>query len=228
MRIAALALMLLLVSASAPDERTYMVTGFDRVRVEGPFTVEIVTGAPRATAAGAPLALDRLGIRVEGSTLVINAGTIGWETGNRARIEAPRITISVPALRGVAINGGARVRIAEMKGARVDLSLNGGGEILVGNIRADALGALLTGGGGLSLSGTAGQVRVRSYGAGSVDAGGLTANDAVLISESSGEMRMAVRYTARVMALGSGRVSVSGQPECKVSGTGPVECGTAR
>ena len=69
MRLAALAF-LLLTAASAPDDaRRYMVTGFDRIRVNGPFAVEVVPGSPTASAEGDPLTLDRLSVRVEGSTM---------------------------------------------------------------------------------------------------------------------------------------------------------------
>lgn len=220
-----LAPLLLLVSAAPPaDEKRFVVTSFDRVRVDGPFVVEIVPGSPGARASGDARALDHVAVRVDGGTLIVNTGTIGWAL--RA-VEAPgtvRVTISVPALTGLAIRGGAQVEVAEMRGGRVDLGLNGAGSIVVKAVRADDLFVTLTGTGAITLAGTAARARVQSFGQGSVDAEALTAGDAVLRGESSGDVRMRVRYNAQISSRGTGMVSALGQPACKVTGSGPVEC----
>jgi len=220
-----LAPLLLLAAAPAPqDERAFMFTGFDRLRVDGPFTVEVETGSPGATASGDPRALDRLSLRVEGATLIVNIGTTGWELRAGESAGSARIRIRTTSLRGVLTNGGANVHVAEMRAPRVDLALNGGGAITVDRVQADDTNISLIGTGAVTLGGTTLKGRIRAYGAGSVDASALTANEATLISETSGEIAMKVRYTARVMALGAGRVRVTGQPQCTVSGPGPVEC----
>ncbi len=220
-----LAPLLLLAAAPAPqDERAYMFTGFDRLRVDGPFTVDVETGSPGATATGDPRALDRLSLRVEGGTLVVNTGTTGWELRAGESAAGTKIRIRTTSLRSVLVNGGANVHIAEMRVPRVDIALNGGGAIHVDRVQADDTNVSLIGTGAITLGGATLKGRVRAHGAGSVDASALTANEATLISETSGEVRMKVRYTARVMALGAGLVGVTGQPECTVSGPGPVEC----
>ena len=227
MRWLALAPLPMLFAAAAPaDERDFMVTGFDRLRVDGPFEVEVVPGSPGAVATGDARALDRVALRVEGSTLIVNAGTRGWDLRAGEGAGGVQVRVTVPSLRGVQMNGGARVRVAEMEGARVDLGLNGAGSLDVGRVEADDLNVALTGTGAIAIGGgSAGRARVRSYGAGSVDAAGLTAREATLISESSGEISMTVRYTARATALGSGGVHVLGKPECTLRGPGPIECG---
>ena len=224
MRWLLLAPLLILAAAAPDDERRYMVTGFDRLRVDGPFVVEVVAGSPGATAEGDAKALDRLRIRVEGSTLIVSTGTTGWELRSGERAGSTRIRVSVPSLRAVLLNGGARVTVGEMDAARVDLGLNGAATLTVGAIRTENLHATLTGTGAMTIAGTAGKARVRLYGAGSIDASRLTAREATLISESTGSLSMAVRYTAQVLALGAGTVSVTGNPECTIRGPGPVEC----
>ncbi|HEX8300790.1 head GIN domain-containing protein [Sphingomonas sp.] len=221
-----LAPLLTLVSAAAPaSEKRFMVTGFDRLRVDGPFRVEVLPGSPRAVASGDAKALDHIAIRVDGSTLVVNMGTVAWKLRAIEAPEAVTITVYVPLLRTLTVNGGASVKVAEMRGGRVDLGLNGAGAIQVSAIRADDLNVTLTGTGEVTLAGATARARVRSYGAGSVAAEGLTAGDAVLIAESSGNLTMRVRYTAQVSALGVGAVAVLGNPKCRVSGAGPVACG---
>ncbi|RYE03607.1 MAG: DUF2807 domain-containing protein [Sphingomonadales bacterium] len=211
--------------AGAPaEDKNFMVTGFDRVRIEGPFQVELRAGSPGAVASGDPRAIAHVAVRVEGSTLIINGGTSGWKL--RA-VEAPgsaRIIVSTPVLRGLAVSGGAMVRVAEMRGARVDLGLTGGGAIEVTAMRADDLGVTLIGDGTITLAGSAVQARLRSYGKGSIEASGLTAGDATLSAQSSGSLSIAVRYTASINATGTGTVTVLGSPRCRVTGPGPVAC----
>jgi hypothetical protein len=128
----------------------------------------------------------------------------------------------------VLVNGGGRVRIAEMRGARVDVALNGAGSLDVGAVQADEANVSLTGTGALTLGGKAGKARLRAYGAGSIDAGGFTANDAILVAETSGNMRVGIRYTAQISAMGAGSVQIVGAPECRVHGPGPVDCGAGK
>lgn len=74
-RLALVPLLLLGTAAAPADERVVMVTGFDRLRIDGPFAVEVVPGAPGVTLTGERAALDRVGVRVEAGTLIVNAGT---------------------------------------------------------------------------------------------------------------------------------------------------------
>lgn len=224
MRRLALAPLFLLTAASAPAERSFIVGSFERLRVDGPFDVTVVTGSPNASASGDPRALEQVSVRVDGSTLFVGAGALG--AGQRAA--SAKITISVPALRAVLLNGAGRVRIAEMRGDRVDLALNGAGALDVRTVQADEASVSLTGTGALTLGGKAGKARLRIYGAGSIDAGGFTANEATIVSQSSGELRVGVRYTAQIMAMGAGGIGIIGAPECRVSGPGPVDCGTGK
>lgn len=227
MRSLLLAPLLLLTAAAPAQERGFMVGSFERLRVDGPFEVEVVTGPPRAVATGDRVALDQVTVRVNGDTLVVSAGPLAW--AGRRGTTLPRLRVSVPALRGATLNGGARVRVAEMRGGRVELMLAGAGSLDVGGIKADDLIVSLTGTGVITLAGTAARVRMRNYGAGSIDAAALTAGDANLTSESAGTIRIDARYTARATALGSGGISITGKPECILRGPGPMECpGTIR
>src|SRR5512139_622850 len=78
--LALLVLASLPVAAATPAaERTYSVSGFDRVRIDGPYRVDLRTNvAPYAKARGAPVSLDGVSIKVEGRTLVIRSGGGGW------------------------------------------------------------------------------------------------------------------------------------------------------
>jgi hypothetical protein len=221
----ALAPLLLLLGAAAPgDERVVMVTGFDRLRVDGPFTVDVVPGSPGVTISGDRAAIDKVGVRVEAGTLVINSGTDGWQTAAGKTAGGARIRIAVPGLRVAQTNGGTVLRIAALVGNRIDLSLNGGGRIDVARVDAQDLSVTLAGDGVVALAGTTLHLRARLYGSTSLDAEKLTSADAVLVSGSSGPLIVGVRYNSRVSATSSGAVRVIGNGKCAVVGQGPVEC----
>ena len=224
MRWFALLFSLLLTASAAPQEKVFLVTGFERVRVDGPFTVEMLRGPNHAKAEGDSKLLDRLDIHVDGGTLVVGAGSQGWSLARGEVAGSPKITLTTPALRGLLVNGGGQVRAADMRGARVDVSVNGSGTIEVAALQSDDLALTLTGTGRIVAAGTSRRARVRSNGAGVIDAGGLAVGDGTIVAESSGETRIGMRYTVRVFALGVGGVSILGTPECRISGPGPVEC----
>src|SRR5438874_5571173 len=70
----------LTVTASAgAATRNFGITSFDKIRVEGPFKVRLVTGvAPFARASGSPQAIDRVAIDVRGNTLVVHSNLSSW------------------------------------------------------------------------------------------------------------------------------------------------------
>lgn len=219
--LALLPLLLTLAAAAPPDQRKLLVTSFDRLRVEGQVEVELSPGSPGAVATGDRAALDALSVRVDAGTLVVRHGT-----GSGG---VPHVRLTAPAVRAVQVNGGGRVRIAQVRGDRVDLTVNGGGTLEVADVAAHDLALTLSGTGMITAAGKAERVRARSFGAGSIDAARLTAGEAVLVSQSSGDISVAARYTARATALGTGAIRIGGRPECHVSGSGPVECaGTTR
>ncbi|UYY57461.1 GIN domain-containing protein [Sphingomonas sp. S2-65] len=220
MRILALAPLLTLAAAAPAEQRSYMITSFDRLRVEGPFEVEVVAGSPRAAAIGDRRTLDALSIRVDAGTLVVNTGV----TGGARSAGLAKIRIGAPALRAVTITGGAKVRIAELRASRLDLAVNALGTLDVASLLADDVRATLTGEGAMSLAGASARLRVRNLGTGSFDAAALTAEDADLVAQGDGGIRVGVRYTARATALGTGAILVSGHPRCTTSGPGPVTC----
>lgn len=218
-----LLIVLLLLTGAAPgQERRFMVGGFERLRVDGPFEVEVVPGVPGAVAIGERAALDQVTVRSSDNILVVSGGPLSW--AGRKGATLPKVRVFARSLRGVALNGGAKVRVAEMHGAQVELLQSGPGSLEVASIRADELNANLTGTGPVTLAGTAGRVRIRNYGTGSIDASALVAGDASLNSGSSGDIRIHVRFTARATALGSGGISITGKPECILRGSGPMEC----
>lgn len=211
-------------SAPAPEERRILLTGFDRIRVDGPFEVRVIPGPPSATVTGDRRAVERISLRNQGNVLVVGVSTQSWE-GWRGKEGAASVTVTVPRLRAANINGGGKLHIATIAGQRVDLGINGAGSLTVASVTADQLVATLTGTGIIKLdAGTVRTARFMSYGAGSIDAAGVAVNDLTVHSQSAGDSRFTARFTANVSALGTGAVRVEGNATCRLAGPGPASC----
>ncbi|MEZ0497760.1 GIN domain-containing protein [Sphingomonas sp. IW22] len=222
----ALAALTLAAAPAAADERRAMVTAFDRVRVEGPFAVDISTGAsPAAIATGASRALDGVEMRVEDRTLIVRGSVNdagGWPG---ERLQRPTIRVTTLSLGGVTVMGAGRVRIDTMRSADVAIRLTGSGQIEVADIQADRLEASVVGSGALRLSGTALTANMLNNGVGTIEAAGLSVRDLTLQSESGGDSRAHATRTANATALGMGGITITGPAACTRAGPGTISCG---
>ncbi len=228
-----LVLLLLLLPAATPAaQRSFAVGSFERVRIDGPFEVHIVTGgSPGARVEGDQALVDQLDIAVSGDTLIVRAGANGWgERPFNAPTRVPVVTLTTPRLTNAIVVAGARVSIGRMIGQRVEVSLAGAGSLDVAAVETDQLNATMIGAGALTIGGRAQRSRLLLTGAGSIDAPGLTTNDLIVRVEGNGELRTTARYTAQVTSTGLGKVTVLGQAKCTVRANagGPVVCGVKR
>lgn len=213
-------------AAASAEERRVMVTSFDRVRVEGPFAVEIRTGAsPAATAKGSRRALDSVDIRLEDRALVVRTSPDGWGGWPDDRTEAPTVLITTPRLTALSVSGSGSASVDAMRGADVSVGLTGSGRVDVKRIEADRLEAVLAGSGALMLGGSARTARMTNTGVGTIDAQALSVRDLTLQSESAGDSSARATQTANVTAIGTGGVTVAGPAACARSGPGPINCG---
>jgi hypothetical protein len=208
------------------DERSFMVTGFERIRVDGPYTVRVTTGGSAgARATGERDALDRVSIRSEGGLLVVgssaNTTARPW---NGPRAAPLTIEVRVPRLFSARVFGGT-LAIDRMTGPRIDLSVSGAGMISVEAIDAERLDAAVVGTGKLSLAGRARDARFLANGPGTIEADRLDATTLAVNAQGLGEGRFAARNTANVSASGGGTISVAGAATCTVRGNAAVACG---
>lgn len=210
------------------EERRAMVTGFDSIRVDGPFRVTVTTGTgarPSATASGSPRALDGVDMRVQDRTLVIGASTGGWGGWPGDRIEQASIVVTSPRITALSLTGGGQITLDRMQAADGTVHLTGSGGIEVGTIDADRLDARIVGSGSLTLGGEARQATFSNTGTGAIIAGGLVVRDLTARSESAGDSRFTATRSATVSALGLGAVVVAGGAPCTATGPGPIRCG---
>ncbi len=222
------ALAILFVVPAHAAERRYTVTDFDRIRVEGPFVVTMVTGKPpSAVASGSGQALERVSIDVQGRTLRISPNRSAW--GGYPGESSGRVEIAVSGheLRAASVNGSGRLAVDEVEAMRFDIAVTGSGTLSVGRVEADRLFVSLLGSGGISLAGKVESLTAAISGSGDLDAGGLTAEQAEITADTAGTIAVIVIETAEVTATGSGDTSIHGSPSCdvKARGVGAVLCG---
>lgn len=206
--------------------RTLSVGSFERVRVEGPFEVRLVTAkAPRAVVTGPTRAVDSLVIDVQGGTLTVRARALASGEAPSPAARQLIVELATPLLRSGSVRGGGRLSIAPMTAERIDLTVSGSGELSVDGAKTDQLNATLVGTGRLHIAGRAQRALLQSQGAGTIDAAALAVNDLTIRADGTGDTHAAARYTARITASGLGAVTVDGRPACTVrSSGGPVSC----
>ena len=204
-----------------------MTTDFDRLRVEGAFTVDVAQGSvTSARLSGSPQSLDAALVEVQGRTLVVRRRS-EVRSGERRDVAPAVLHVVVPRLNGVTVSGSAQVRIARMLGPRVAASLSGSGTLGIADISADRLDFAVLGSGKMSAAGKVAQATGVLRGSTELDAGKLRIADLKLVSENAGAATVSVGRSADVSATGSGSVIVLGHPACTVRniGSGTVQCG---
>ena len=218
-------------AASGPAlaaERRITVTDYDRVHVEGPFTVTLATGKPNAAiVTGDAAALDRVSIDVQGKTLRVRANRSAWG-GYPGEDPGPvTIALATHALSGASVTGSGSLDIDKARAMRFELGVSGSGRIRLASVESDILILGLLGSGRISIDGKTKSLRATIQGSGDLDAGGLTAQDANIQSDTSGTVKLAAAHSAAIVATGPGDVTVTGNPSCtvKMMGSGRVSCG---
>lgn len=224
------ALAMSIVTSARAAERTFTTSSFDKVRIEGPYGVEVITGkGSSARASGSAQALDRLSVSVQGETLIIKPDRSGWGgwPGQPGDAAGATIAVTTPQLAGLQINGSGGVKVNRMAGPRLNLVVSGSGDVSVARLESDYLTLTLQGAGKIVLAGKAANARIALLGAGDINASALFVADADITAAGSGAIRLASSRSVRVNASGSGNVVITGKTACMVNnrGSGQVSCG---
>ena len=207
--------------AAAPTTRNYSVPSFDRIRIDGPYKVELRTNvSPYARATGSPLSLDGLSIGVEGRTLVVRSGSGGW--GGYSGEDRGPVTIEVgtPDLKTAWINGSGALSVDRVRGLSFDLSIQGSGTVRLDGVDVDQLKAGISGAGSTQMSGRAAQLTATIRGTSSFDGDALQVKDAVIGAEGPSIVKANVANSAKIDALGVASVTLAGNPACTVKAQG--------
>ena len=209
-------------------DRSYPVTDFDRVQIDGPYQVMLSTGGPSsAKASGDREAIERVDVDVQGSTLRIRANPSAWGGYPGAKTGSVTFTLTTRSLRAATVNGAGMLSVNKTRGLQLDVSVVGSGRATIAGIDADSLRATLLGSGSLQLAGKAGMLRTELHGSGSLDAVALSAADVTVFADTAGQVRLTATRSANVTSNGLGDVEVAGSAACTVKqlGSGRVRCG---
>lgn len=216
-----LAALLLSAGPAAAADRNYSVTGFDRVRVDGPFRVTLTTGrSPFARASGSPAAIDSVSIAVQGRTLVVRANPSSWG-GYPGEAQGPVIIeVGTHDLSAAWVNGSGALAIDRVKGLEFDLAIQGSGTAAIGEARVDVLKIGLSGAASATVAGEAPKMTAIVRGTSMLNASGLRVKDATIGAEGPSKVSATVGNSAKVDARGVAVVDVAGGPACTVNAQG--------
>lgn len=214
-----------LATPAAAATRNFGITGFEKVRVDGPFKVTVATGvAPFARASGSPAALDRVAIDVRGNTLVVHSNLDSWG-GYPGKDAGPvEISLGTHDLGAAWLNGSGTVSIDQVKGLSFDLSVQGSGAGEIGRVAIDQLNVSVIGTASARLAGQAARMTAIVRGISTLDASALATKDATIGADGAATIGASVSNSVKVDAIGPATVRLSGRPACTlhVSGSASV------
>jgi len=157
-----------------------------------------------------------------GKTLMVRNKAKGWsmQWGKNPTV----VTVTVPQLSGVAVNGSGDVVVETMKLPRLLVGIRGSGDVKLNNITVDDLTLAISGSGDIGASGQAAKLAVSIAGSGDVHAMGLKADDVSVKVAGSGDARVHANKTLAVSVAGSGDVVYSGNAVVtqSIAGAGSV------
>lgn len=211
----------LLGGAADPGERRFPATGFAAVTLASSDRVIVTAGAAASVVAtGDPAAVAALRIEARGGTL-----HVGRLPGSY-RDRGATVTVTVPRLTGVTLDGSGSIRATGAAGPRFAVEDNGSGTIVVASLRAAETRLSLAGSGSITVAGTSPQLWIDASGSGSVDTTGVATGDLDVTASGSAAVRARASRRASIDSSGSGSVDVEGTGDCRVtkSGSGSVRC----
>ena len=223
----ALAVILTLAATPATAaQRNFGVSGFNQIRIDGPYSVTVATGiAPFARASGSQSGIDRIAMRVEGTTLII-----GQDHSNSNGQSSGPVTIVVGTheLSRAAVNGVGSIAIDRARGLSFGLSMAGAGQGTIANVDVDQLRLAMSGSGSVKLSGRAPMFTAMVRGAGTLDASKLSVKDLTIIAEGPAMVLVTATNTAKVTAGGTTAVTLQGKPACTLKTVGSASVSGCR
>ncbi|MDQ3471639.1 MAG: DUF2807 domain-containing protein, partial [Pseudomonadota bacterium] len=212
----AFAALALLAAPADAATRNFTVTGFDRVRVDGPYRVKLTTGvAPFARAEGSVAGLDALSLEVQGRTLIIRRKAP--VKSNAAQPLGPvAIAVGTHELGAAWVNGSGGIAINRVKGQKFELGVSGSGAVEVGKLSVDRLGVSILGSASVALAGAVETASFSLSGPSSLDAAGLTTKAATIDADGSSTIKLTATGTAKVDGNGLATIELAGGPACTI------------
>ncbi|QNM82240.1 DUF2807 domain-containing protein [Sphingomonas sabuli] len=208
-------------TAALAADRNYTVTGFDRIRVDGPYRVQLVTGvAPFARASGTAAAIDGIDVQVQGRTLIVRKSQSNWGNYPDDNPGPVLLKVGTHELTALYVNGAGSLSVDKVRGMGFELSLIGSGAVEIAGLDVDRLNASVKGSGSARLAGKAARAMTNISGTGLVDAAALAVKDATASAEGAAVLRLNASNTAKINALGTATVEMTGRADCTVKTSG--------
>ncbi len=212
-----LSILVIAVAAAAPAgaaTRNFGISSFDRIRVEGPFSVRLKNGvAPFAKASGTPAAIDRIAIDVMGRTLVVRTNP-SWGGYPGKDLGPVEINVGTHELTSAWLNGSGALQIDKVDGLAFELSVEGSGAARIVAADVDKLRVGISGSASASVAGRALQLSTALRGVSTLDASGLWSKDADISATGPSTVKAKVTNAAKVLASGVATVTLTGDPAC--------------
>lgn len=201
--------------------RNFSVNGFDQVRIDGPYRVQMTTGvAPFARASGSPDAINGISIEVQGRTLVVRKSPSSWG-GYPGESPGPvEISVGAHELSKVWLNGAGSLAIDKARSQSFDVSVQGAGSVSIGRLETDRLTAGLLGSGSAVIGGSAAEVTAIARGTSTFDGSALSSKNATVGAEGNSVIKLTATNTAKVDSQGTAMVELGGRPACTVRASG--------
>ena len=214
---------------AAPNTRNYSVTSFDRIRLDGPYKVRLVTGvAPFARAEGSQEALDGVSVDVQGRTLIIHRNRSSWG-GYPGKPAGPvEISVGTHGLAAAFLNGAGSLAIDKVRGLSFELAVQGAGAASIAQVEVDQLKIGIAGAGSTTLAGRAPKMTAIVRGASLFDASALAVKDVTLGAEGPAIVKLYATSSARIDVAGTASVDVTGDPACTVKASGSASVSGCR
>ena len=203
-----------LAAPAAAATRSFGITSFTRVRIEGPFKVTLATGvAPFASARGSSAALDRIDMEMRGDTLIVRSAS-SWGGNSSGNSEPVEISLGTHELSNAWLTGAGTLAIDRVRGLSFGLSVQGSGRGEIASVQADQMNVSLVGTASAKLAGQTKKLTALVRGISALDAGGLTASAAAIGADGAATVDANVAGTATVDASGPATIRLTGRPSC--------------
>jgi hypothetical protein len=216
---------LALASPAASATRTFGITDYTKVRIDGPYKVTLTTDvAPYARATGSAAALDRISIEVRGDTLVVRRDLNGWGGYPGADSGTVEVAIGTHDLSNATLNGSGSLAINRAKGLTFGLSVLGSGAAQIDEVAVDQLSVTLAGTATARLAGSTKRLTATVRGLSALDARKLDSPGAAITAEGSATVDAVALDSTRIDASGPATIRLIGSPSCElhVSGSSTV------
>ncbi|UZK69107.1 DUF2807 domain-containing protein [Sphingomonas sp. S1-29] len=213
-------------AAGPQAQRSFTLSGFDKVDLAGPDNVRVMTGSAFSVRAEGPQdVIDKLKLEVVDGTLRVGRErSSNWKWGRNPRAT---VTVTLPNATGASVSGAGGLTLDRGTGD-FTATISGAGDLAVGRIDGGNVTLKLSGTGDIAAAGVARTLNASVSGAGSIRAEELVARQGKVSLSGVGDVAVRIDGPAQVSVSGVGSARLGPNSVCttRKSGVGSVECGS--